>query len=222
MYKLKVKELKESLLNRLASTLVMHKFIHREQRYIRRINDDLSQSIHLNFIDSSAGISVTVHIGIRHDLIEKIAHGWKKPSSAQSSNASATWGCELGQFTKTPLRWQIASIDDVEKSLLEIHQAIVDLAIPALDQYASLERILSDFSSSSFKDWRQLLGGRALRLPLLLAVLGRPNLALNCFTEQYEILREKQDLLYQDYPKFVAFACTQFGLKNPLNFGKST
>jgi len=216
MEKIKRSALKEMLFTELASNLATMNFVRQEQRFARTHTKELAQSLHINCAETPDCTNVTVHLGIRHEAIESIALGWNQALSKKVRNSSATWGVELGQYVDREILWTINEHSNLQKLVCSMMDSIKSYALPVFGKRSSLEEILSDFSSESFRQWHQTLGGRALRMPLVLAYLGRESMAVKAFEEQYALLAKKQDLLHSDYPIFVAYACGKLNLSNPL------
>jgi hypothetical protein len=183
-------------------------FVKGEQRFVRA-RGGAAQIVHLSFVDGGArgGLSVIVNLAVRHERVEALVNSWREDLSAREKKATATLGAELGKILgRGQMRWTVASEEDCAAVAREIYGLVREHGLPYLEGYSDLTNVRERFSSGAPGQWHQFAGGRALRLPVVCALMGDPEAAQREFREQYDYLKSSDDLLARDYPSFVEYA----------------
>lgn len=215
--------LKEGLLSGLAVCLSKHNIHRNGQRFVRKMSS-VTHVIHIAFVINSATTSVIVNLAVRHEKVEDLANTWRSELSSKDRKQTATIGNEFGRLLgRGQMRWNVRSDEDLTVLAKNIFQAIEEKSFLYLERYSELKNIQKDLSSTNPKDWHsQTISGRALRLPIIYALLGDIPKAVKEFVIQYEYLKSNDELLADDYPLFVHKVCQSFGISNPLEnfYGK--
>ena len=184
-----LKVLKENVLSDFAICLSKHGFYQIEQQFERRTSD-VVHIIHLMFIENkgSQTLAVVVNIAVRHERIEGLANSWRSDLKEKDKRRIATIGTELGKIIDRPhMRWEISSLEDSLKVAESICRAVESHGFPYLEHYSNVRNIQKCLSSDNWRDWQgQLPGGRALRLPLVCALLGQTDTTRCTFVTQYD------------------------------------
>jgi hypothetical protein len=209
------KELKQRAQEELARRLEPHGFTGRGgQRLTRRLPGAI-QMLHLAFVGGGAGgsLSLILNLAVRHERVEDLAHAWRSDLSDREKKQTATLGVELGHLIgRGQMRWQLDSPEACPKAANDAFHLLREHGLPYLERYSDLEAVKERLSSDNPDQWHQLLGGRALRLPLVYGLTGEPRAAEAEIVRQYEILKRDDDLLAKNYPVFAATACRALGL----------
>ena len=213
-----VSELKQSLKRELEPHLQAQGFRLTGQRF-ERYHRNVLQIVHLMFIEHPAerALSFGLNLAVRHDDVENFINSWRSDLSIKEAKKTATIGSELGNLMGGgQKRWTVRRVIDCKKAANDAVACLTSCGFAYLKQYSDLMKVAERFTSDNPDEWHQLEGGRALRMPVIYAILGKHDLARNAFIVQNEYLKSIDDLHAADYPDFVAVMCRHFKLVNPL------
>lgn len=209
------KDLKKEILTALETRLAVLGFSLRQQHF-EKDTQDLVKMIHIAFINdrSKKGVAAVVNLAVRHKKIESFVNRLRREVSEADKRQSATIGTQLGKLLgKGQLRWAVATRTDAAKAADEIFKLLERYGIDYLNEFSSLESIAKKWSHPKPLSWDQSDIGRAWRLPVLLAILGRNDAAAEEFAAQHEYLREQEGSEASErYLEFARIVSEEFGL----------
>jgi len=214
-----LKEMKRRAQEELARRLEPHGFAGRGAQLLARAAPGASQFVHLMFVEDRAGgsLSLALNLAVRHERVEQLANGWREDLSEREKKQTATLGVELGRLLgRGQMRWEMDSAEACARAAESAIAPLREHGLPYLESHSDIARVKERLSSDDPREWHQLAGGRALRLPLVYALAGEPRAAEEEFVRQYDFLKSSDDFLARDYPAFAAWACRELGLADRL------
>lgn len=173
------------------------------------------------FVDNKSEnfTSLIINLAVRINQVEEIATAcsWADDLKAKEKKEMATLGVQIGKLLgKGQLRWDIRNNVECKTVAEEVFSLLLEVGIPYLVEHSDINAVLKRFESDSFKEWHALLDSRAIRLPILLIILGRTEEAKAEFTRQYKLLLDDDAYLAPAYPQFINEVCDRMNITNPM------
>lgn len=214
-----VAELKGSFEAALAVGLAPHAYVHaaKASRF-QRTAHGVTLTVHVAYIDDRprGATDAVVNLAVRHDAVEVVVNAHRGDLPVAVQRETATLGVQLGQLVGRGQVRLMLRDGGVEMAAREALDLLVSHGLAYLDAHADLAAVERRFASLSFKDWHQLSGGRAVRWPVVLGLLGRVEEGAACLRRLSESFAPADAPTAAVYPAFAADWAVAFDSPNPL------
>jgi len=194
----RIKRLQKLLLNEMASVVEKYGFERKVHGQSFRMPKPFGwAAFHLSFVPhAEIDFDVIANVALRVDAVQELIHQDGNDLSKKEKQATATFGCELGNLSQgKQRRWKIASENDIKPVMASIENALVTTALPYIERYSNLEEMFEVLCRNDRDAWlhspfHHYRGMNALALAV---VLGKQDRVEHIIEESEAFMRSIKD-----------------------------
>lgn len=175
------------------------------QSFLRRF-DGGRAAFHMAFVEHPHDFDVVADVAVRFDQVEDLVNGNNTLLSKKEKGQTYSLGAELGNISgQGQLRWNVASVADVERVADQLVESFKAIGLPYLDIVSTMDgayKALSSPGSAGFLH-SPIHGSRAKRVIALAKIVGGPDELAARTSENLQFLETLKDPGLQDLKRFV-------------------